>query len=174
MAIYSLPPYETRIDGSAYVAPGAIVIGCVTLERRSSVWFNAVIRGDNERIEVGEDSNVQEGAVLHTDVGFPLRIGKRVSVGHQATLHGCRIGDGTLIGIQATVMNGAEIGKNCIVGAGAVVTEGKIFPDNVLIVGCPAKVVRELKAEDIKGIATNASDYVERAKRYKLTLEVFA
>ena len=133
-----------------------------------------MIRGDNERIEVGEDSNVQEGAVLHTDVGFPLRIGKRVSVGHQATLHGCRIGDGTLIGIQATVMNGAEIGKNCIVGAGAVVTEGKIFPDNVLIVGCPAKVVRELKAEDIKGIATNASDYVERAKRYKLTLEAFA
>lgn len=171
MTVYSLPPYETRIDDSAYVAPGATVIGCVTLARRSSVWFNAVIRGDNERIEVGEGSNIQEGAVLHTDVGFPMRIGRRVSVGHQATLHGCQIGDGTLIGIQAVVMNGAEIGKNCIVGAGAVVTEGKVFPDNVLIVGCPAKVVRELKAEDIASLANNASDYVERAKRYRLTLE---
>jgi carbonic anhydrase/acetyltransferase-like protein (isoleucine patch superfamily) len=172
MTIYHLPPYETLIDDSAWVAPGAAVIGCVTLGRCVSVWFNAVIRGDNERIEVGEDSNVQEGAVLHTDPGFPLRIGRRVSVGHQAMLHGCRIGDGTMIGIQAIVMNGAEIGRNCIVGAGAVVTEGKVFPDNVLIVGCPAKVVRELRAEDAAGLAHNASDYVERAKRYRLTLEV--
>lgn len=171
MTVYSLPPYETRIDDSAYVAPGAAVIGCVTLGRRASVWFNAIIRGDNERIEVGEDSNVQEGAVLHTDVGYPLRIGRRVSVGHQAMLHGCQIGDGTMIGIQAVVMNGAEIGKNSLVGAGAVVTEGKVFPDNVLIIGCPAKVVRELTADDIAGLSINANDYVERAQRFKLTLE---
>jgi len=170
MAIFNLPPYETQIDDSAWVAPNAAVIGCVTLGRRASVWFNAVIRGDNERIEVGDDSNVQEGAVLHTDVGFPLRIGRRVTVGHQAALHGCHIGDGTMIGIQAVVMNGATIGKNCLVGAGAVVTEGKVFPDNVLIVGCPAKIVRELDADAIAGIAENASDYVERAQRYKLTL----
>lgn len=172
MTIYNLPPYETRIDDSAWVAPGAAVIGCVTLGRNTSVWFNAVIRGDNERIEVGEDSNVQEGAVLHTDVGYPLRIGRRVSVGHQAMLHGCQIGDGSMIGIQAIVMNGAQIGKNCIVGAGAVVTEGKVFPDNVLIVGCPAKVVRELTREDAVKLAGNAADYVERTQRYKLTLEI--
>lgn len=171
MTIYTLAPYETRIDDSAWVAPNAAVIGCVTLARRSSVWFNAVIRGDNERIEVGEDSNVQEGAVLHTDIGFPLRIGRRVSVGHQAMLHGCQIGDGSMIGIQAVVMNGAEIGKNSLVGAGAVVTEGKVFPDNVLIIGCPAKVVRELSADDIVGLSNNANDYVERAQRFKLTLE---
>jgi carbonic anhydrase/acetyltransferase-like protein (isoleucine patch superfamily) len=171
MTVYKLPPYETLIDNSAWVAPGAAVIGCVTLGRHASVWFNAVIRGDNERIEVGEDSNVQEGAVLHTDVGYPLRIGRRVSVGHQAMLHGCQVGDGSMIGIQAVVMNGAQIGKNCIVGAGAVVTEGKVFPDNVLIVGCPAKVVRELTGRDAANIDNNATDYVERAQRYKLTLE---
>jgi carbonic anhydrase/acetyltransferase-like protein (isoleucine patch superfamily) len=171
MTVYNLPPYETLIDNSAWVAPGAAVIGCVTLGRHASVWFNAVIRGDNERIEVGEDSNVQEGAVLHTDVGYPLRIGRRVSVGHQAMLHGCQVGDGSMIGIQAVVMNGAQIGKNCIVGAGAVVTEGKVFPDNVLIVGCPAKVVRELTGRDAANIDNNATDYVERAQRYKLTLE---
>ena len=171
MTVYRLPPYETRIDDSAYVAPGAAVIGCVTLGRRASVWFNAVIRGDNERIEVGEDSNVQEGAVLHTDVGFPLRIGRRVSVGHQAMLHGCTIGDGSMVGIQAVVMNGAQIGRNSIVGAGALVTEGKVFPDNVLIIGSPAKVVRELRPGDIAGLAHNAADYAERAQRYKVTLE---
>lgn len=171
MTIYHLAPYETQIDDSAWIAPSAAVIGCVTLGRRSSVWFNAVIRGDNERIEVGEDSNIQEGAVLHTDVGHPLRIGKRVSVGHQAMLHGCTVGDGSMIGIQAVVMNGAQIGRHCIVGAGAVVTEGKVFPDNVLIVGCPAKVVRELTSKDIAMLEHNASDYVERAQRYRLTLK---
>jgi len=174
MTIYNLPPYETRIDDSAWVAPGAAVIGCVTLARHVNVWFNAVIRGDNERIEVGEDSNVQEGAVLHTDIGYPLRIGRRVSVGHQAMLHGCEIGDGSMIGIQAIVMNGAKVGKGCIVGAGAVVTEGKVFPDNVLIVGCPAKVVREITSTDAAKVDSNAADYVERARRYKLTLETSA
>ncbi|MEJ8848583.1 gamma carbonic anhydrase family protein [Variovorax rhizosphaerae] len=172
MTIYGLPPYETKIDEGAWVAPGAAVIGCVTLGRRASVWFNAVIRGDNERIEVGEDSNVQEGAVLHTDIGFPLRIGRRVSIGHQAMLHGCQVGDGSLIGIQAIVMNGAEIGRNSIVGAGAVVTEGKVFPDNVLIVGCPAKVLRELRAEEVAGLSSNAQDYAERAQRYRVTLQI--
>ncbi len=171
MAIHKLPPYETRIDATAWVAPGAAVIGCVTLGRHVSVWFNAVIRGDNERIEVGDDSNVQEGAVLHTDVGYPLRIGRRVTIGHQATLHGCQVGDETLIGIQAVVMNGAEIGRHCIVGAGAVVTEGEVFPDNMMIVGCPAKVMRELSEDDVAKLACNAREYVERAQRYRLTLE---
>jgi carbonic anhydrase/acetyltransferase-like protein (isoleucine patch superfamily) len=172
MAIYKLPPYETKIDDSAWVAPNAAVIGCVTIERRSSIWFNAVIRGDNERIEIGEDSNIQEGTVLHTDVGYPLRIGRRVSVGHQAMLHGCQVGDGSMIGMQAIIMNGVQIGKNCIVGAGSVVTEGKVFPDNVLIMGCPAKVIRELSGQDTAKMDNNVTDYVERAQRYKLTLEV--
>lgn len=171
MTVYRLPPYETKIDDSAWVAPGAAVIGCVTLGRRASVWFNAVIRGDNERIEVGDESNVQEGAVLHTDIGFPLRIGRRVSIGHQAMLHGCTIGDGSMIGIQAVVMNGAQIGKNSIVGAGALVTEGKVFPDNVLIIGSPARVVRDLGPQDVIGVANNAADYVQRAQRFKVTLE---
>jgi len=112
--------------------------------------------------------------VLHTDIGYPLRIGRRVSVGHQAMLHGCEIGDGSMIGIQAIVMNGAKVGKGCIVGAGAVVTEGKVFPDNVLIVGCPAKVVREITSADAAKVDSNAADYVERARRYKLTLETSA
>lgn len=172
MAVYRLPPYETKVDASAYVAPNATVVGCVTLGRRASIWFNATVRGDNERIEIGDESNVQEGAVLHADVGYPLRIGKRVTVGHQAMLHGCRVGDGTLVGIQAVVMNGARIGKNCIVGAGAVVTEGKVFPDGVLILGAPAKLVRELATQDLAMLALNASDYVERAQRYKMTLEI--
>jgi len=171
MAVYRLPPYETRIDDSAYVAPNATVVGCVTLGRRASVWFNATLRGDNERIEVGDESNVQEGAVLHTDVGHPLRLGKRVTVGHQATLHGCRIGDGTRVGIQAVVLNGAAIGRHCIVGAGAVVGEGEVFPDGVLLTGSPATIARELTKDELARLRQEAGDYVERAQRYKVTLE---
>ena len=170
MALYRLPPYETRIDDSAYIAPNAVVLGCVTVGRRASVWFNAVLRGDNERIELGEESNVQEGAVLHGDVGHPLRIGKRVSVGHQATLHGCRIGDGSMVGAQAVLLDGVQVGRNCRVEPGAILGAGAVFPDNVLIGGAPAKVVRELTRADVAGMAEHARDYVERAQRYKLTL----
>jgi carbonic anhydrase/acetyltransferase-like protein (isoleucine patch superfamily) len=138
--------------------------------RRASVWFNAVLRGDNERIELGDESNVQEGAVLHGDVGHPLRIGKRVSVGHQATLHGCRIGDGSVVGAQAVLLDGVQLGRQCMVEAGAILGAGSVYPDKVLIGGSPARVLRELTRADLAGMAGNARDYVERAQRYKLTL----
>jgi carbonic anhydrase/acetyltransferase-like protein (isoleucine patch superfamily) len=168
--LYRLHPYETRVDDSAYIAPNATVLGCVTVGRRASIWFNAVLRGDNERIDLGEESNVQEGAVLHPETGHPLRIGKRVSVGHQATLHGCRIGDGSVVGAQAVLLDGVQVGRNCVVEAGAILSMGSVFPDNVLIGGSPARVVRELARADLAGMADNARDYVERAQRYKLTL----
>jgi carbonic anhydrase/acetyltransferase-like protein (isoleucine patch superfamily) len=170
MALYELPPYETRVDDSAYIAPNAVVLGCVTVGRRASVWFNAVLRGDNERIELGDESNVQEGAVLHGDVGHPLRIGKRVSVGHQATLHGCRIGDGSVVGAQAVLLDGVQLGRQCMVEAGTILGAGSVYPDKVLIGGSPARVLRELTRADLAGMAGNARDYVERAQRYKLTL----
>lgn len=167
MAIYSYDGHAPQIHESAYVADSATVIGKVVLGPNSSVWGHAALRGDNEPIEIGAGSNVQEGAVLHNDPGFPLTVGADVTVGHQAMLHGCTIGDGALIGIQAIVLNGAVIGRNCLVGAGAVVTEGKVFPDNSLIVGAPARVVREIDAADAANFLANARDYVERAQRYK-------
>jgi carbonic anhydrase/acetyltransferase-like protein (isoleucine patch superfamily) len=171
MTIFSLGEDTPRIADSAYVAEDATVIGKVVLASDASVWPQAVLRGDNgEAIEVGKRSNIQDGAVLHTDPGFTLRIGEDVSVGHQAMLHGCSIGDGTLIGIQAVILNGASIGKNCLVGAGAVVTERKVFPDNSLIVGAPAKTLRELSEAEIAGLRRNAADYVERARRYHVQL----
>lgn len=167
MTIYSLGTATPQIDATAYVAENATVIGRVALHRGSSVWFQAVLRADNEPIEIGEGSNVQDGAVLHTDPGYPLLVGKNVSIGHQAMLHGCTVGDGTLIGVQAVILNGAKIGKNSLVGAGAVVTEGKDFPDNSLIVGAPAKVLRELTAEVVAKLNDNALEYSERAEVYK-------
>lgn len=164
MAIYKYGDREPNIEDDVYVADSANVIGSVTLRNESSVWYQAVLRGDNEVIDVGEGSNVQDGAVLHADPGYPLRIGKGVTVGHQAMLHGCTIGDGSLVGIQAIILNGAVIGQNCLVAAGAVVTEGKEYPDNSLIVGAPARVVRELSAAAITGIEDNARDYIKRAK----------
>ena len=160
MTLYQLGDYAPQIDASAFVADTANVIGKVTLEANTSVWFGATIRGDNERITVGANSNVQEGAVLHTDPGYPLDIGRNVTIGHQAMLHGCTIGDGALIGIQAVILNGAKIGRNCLVGAGALVTEGKQFPDNMLILGSPAKAVRALTADDITRLQSNAVNYV--------------
>jgi carbonic anhydrase/acetyltransferase-like protein (isoleucine patch superfamily) len=174
MTIFSLGEDTPRIADSAYVAEGATVIGKVVLASDASVWPQAVLRGDNgETIEVGKRSNIQDGAVLHTDPGFRLRIGEDVSVGHQAMLHGCSIGDGTLIGVQAVVLNGASIGRNCLVGAGAVVTERKVFPDNSLIVGVPAKVLRELTEREIAGLQRNAGEYVERGRRYRVQLRRF-
>ncbi|HEY1092638.1 MAG TPA: gamma carbonic anhydrase family protein [Burkholderiaceae bacterium] len=170
MAIYQLGEYAPEIDPSAYVADSATLIGKVTLEANASVWSNVTIRGDNERITIGENSNVQESCVMHTDMGFPLTLGKDVTVGHQAMLHGCTVGDGSLIGIQAIVLNGARIGKGCLVGAGALVTEGKEFPDNSLIIGAPAKVVRTLTEEETQRLKLSARSYAMRGQQYKAEL----
>lgn len=166
MTVYRISQKRASIAASAWVAPQAALVGDVTLGDHSSVWFNAVIRADNEPVRIGAYSNVQEGAVLHTDPGFPLDIGERVTVGHQAMLHGCTIGEGSLIGIQAVILNGAVIGRQCLVAAGAVVTEGKVFPDRSLILGAPAKVARELSDEDVQRLAQSAEDYVRKALTY--------
>ena len=171
MAIYQLGDDAPSIPESAYVASGATVIGKVTLGERASVWPGAVLRGDNEPIRIGDDTNIQESAVLHTDPGFPLTIGDNVSIGHQAMLHGCTVGDGALIGIQAVVLNNAVIGKDCLVGAGAVVTEGKVFADRSLIVGAPARVLRELTDENVAMMRANAEDYAKRQQLYKVKLK---
>jgi carbonic anhydrase/acetyltransferase-like protein (isoleucine patch superfamily) len=171
MAIYQLGEHAPDIDASAYVADSANLIGKVTIEAQATIWDGVTIRGDNERITIGENSNVQEGTVMHTDMGYPLTLGKNVSIGHQAMLHGCTVGDGALIGIQAVVMNGAKIGKGCLVGAGALVTEGKEFPDNSLILGSPAKVVRPLSEEDLLRLQDIAAGYVERGQRFKAELK---
>ena len=166
MAIYELDGKAPQLGAGAWVAESASVIGDVTLGDNASVWYGAVVRGDVERITIGRNSNVQEASVLHTDPGFPLVIGENVTVGHQCMLHGCTIGDGALIGIQAVVLNHARIGRNCVVGAGSVVTEGKEFPDNSLIVGSPAKVIRTLDAEGVAKLAHLAPHYVENAQRF--------
>jgi carbonic anhydrase/acetyltransferase-like protein (isoleucine patch superfamily) len=167
MAIYQYDTLIPVIHAETFVAEDATVIGNVTLEQGVSIWPQAVLRGDNEPIVIGQHSNVQEGAVLHADPGFALTVGTGVTVGHQAMLHGCTIGDGALIGIQAVVLNGAVIGKNCLVGAGAIVTEGKVFPDNSLIIGAPAKVLRELTPEAIASMHGNAADYVTKGLAYR-------
>jgi carbonic anhydrase/acetyltransferase-like protein (isoleucine patch superfamily) len=167
VAIYRLGDTAPTIHESVFVAESATVIGKVSVEENASIWFGATLRGDNEPISVGAGSNVQEGAVLHTDPGYPLTIEAHVTVGHQAMLHGCTIREGTLIGIQAVVLNGAVIGRNCLVGAGAVVTGGKAFPDNSLILGSPAKVVRELTDADVEGLRRAAAVYVERRQYFK-------
>ncbi|GGY76175.1 gamma carbonic anhydrase family protein [Pseudoduganella plicata] len=171
MAIYQLGEHVPEIDDSAFVADSATVIGKVTLHPNSSVWFGATIRGDNERITIGTNSNVQEGTVMHTDIGHPLTIGADVTIGHQAMLHGCTVGDGALIGIQAVILNGAKIGRGCLVGAGALVTEGKEFPDNMLIIGSPAKAVRALTAEEVARLKGSADSYVQRARLFKTQLK---
>jgi carbonic anhydrase/acetyltransferase-like protein (isoleucine patch superfamily) len=171
MAIFQLGEHAPEIDATAFVAESANLIGKVTLEANASVWFGVTIRGDNERITIGENSNVQEGTVMHTDMGFPLTIGKGVTIGHQAMLHGCTVGDGSLIGIQAVILNGAKIGKGCLVGAGALVTEGKEFPDYSLIIGTPAKAVRTLTEEDVARLQGNAASYVKRGQLFKAELK---
>lgn len=167
MTFYRFKEWAPHVDEKAYVAPGATVIGRVELHAESSVWPGAVIRGDNEPIVVGQGSNVQDGAVLHTDPGCPLTVGQRVTVGHQVMLHGCTVEDGALIGIQAIVLNNAVIGKNCLVGAGAVVTEGKVFPERSLILGAPARVVRPLTDEEVANLQRNSRTYIERAQEFK-------
>ncbi len=170
MALYRIGADAPEVPASAYVAAEATLIGHVVLGQRASVWPGAVARGDNETIRIGEASNVQEGAVLHADPGFPLEIGAHVTIGHQAMLHGCTIGEGSLVGIQAVVLNGAVIGKHCLIGAGAVVTEGKSFPDRSLILGAPAKIARELGDEDLARMAQAAASYVERSALFRTEL----
>ena len=149
-----------------FVAPSANVIGSVVLHRQASIWFNVVIRGDNELMVIGENTNVQDGSVLHTDAGIPFALGRGVTIGHQVTLHGCRIGDNSLIGIQAIVMNRAVIGKNCLIGSGALVTEGKVIPDGSVVIGSPGKIVRQITPEEIAWMTSNAEHYVQNARRY--------
>lgn len=174
MALYQLDDLAPKLHETAWVADNAQVMGNVLLAEESSVWFGVVIRGDTETISVGRGSNVQDNSVLHADIGMPLTIGENVTVGHQVMLHGCTIGDGSLIGIQAVVLNGAKIGKNCLVGAGSLVTEGKEFPDGSMILGSPAKVVRQLTPEQIEGLKMSAQHYVENARRYKTGLKKIA
>jgi carbonic anhydrase/acetyltransferase-like protein (isoleucine patch superfamily) len=171
MAIFQLGEHAPEIDPSTYIADSANVIGKVKIETNASIWFGVTIRGDNELITIGENSNVQENSVLHTDAGIPLTVEKNVTIGHQAMLHGCTIGEGSLIGIQAVVLNNAKIGKNCLVGAGALVTEGKAFPDNSLIIGSPAKVVRTLSEEEIAHMHLGAAHYVARGRLFKEQLK---
>jgi carbonic anhydrase/acetyltransferase-like protein (isoleucine patch superfamily) len=167
MPIYRLGEHAPLIDPTAWVADTAVLIGRVVLGAGASVWYGAVLRGDNEPILIGANSNVQEGAVLHTDPGCPLMVGEGVTIGHQAMLHGCSIGDGTLIGIQAVVLNRAVIGPRCLVGAGALVTEGKQFDAEQLIVGAPAAAPRPLTPEQLMGLAYSARSYAERARHYR-------
>ena len=174
MAVYQLGDLAPRIAASAWVADSAEVIGQVELEDEASVWYGAVIRGDNDRISIGRRSNIQENSVLHTDRGIQLTVGEDVTVGHQVMLHGCSIGDGSLIGIQAIVLNGARIGRHCLVGAGTLVPEGKEFPDGVLIVGTPARVVRELTPEQIERLKAGAAHYASLQQRHRSLLKRIA
>jgi carbonic anhydrase/acetyltransferase-like protein (isoleucine patch superfamily) len=166
MAIYELDGMAPKLGQGAWVADSAQVIGQVELGENASVWYGTVVRGDTEKITIGRNSNVQDLSVLHADFGVPLVIGDDVTIGHQVMLHGCTIGDGTLIGIQAVVLNNAKIGRNSIVGAGSVVTEGKEFPDNSLIVGSPAKAIRTLAPEQVAKFQTIPPHYVENAHRH--------
>ncbi|AMA44954.1 gamma carbonic anhydrase family protein [Pseudomonas monteilii] len=159
---------DLRVDThpSSWTAPGAILIGKVRLQAQASVWFGAVLRGDNELIDIGEDSNVQDGAVLHTDPGSPLTLGRGVTIGHKAMLHGCHVGDYSLIGINAVILNGARIGKHCIIGANALIPEGREIPDGSLVVGSPGKVVRTLSDAQMRLLEASAAHYVANAQRY--------
>jgi carbonic anhydrase/acetyltransferase-like protein (isoleucine patch superfamily) len=174
VAVYELDQISPTIPDSAYVADSAQVMGNVQLGEHSSIWFGVVIRGDTEHIHIGEGSNIQDGSVLHADFGVPLSIGNHVTVGHKVMLHGCTIGDETLVGIGAVILNNAKIGKNCLVGAGSLVTERKEFPDGSMIMGSPAKVVRDVTPEQIAMFRQNALHYVENAQRFRNGLSKIA
>jgi len=174
MTIYQLDDLTPEVHPTAWVADNAQVMGRVTLAEDASVWFGVVIRGDTSTITVGKGSNVQDNSVLHADVGMPLVIGEGVTVGHKVMLHGCTVGNHSLIGIGAIVLNGAKIGNNCLVGAGALVTEGKEFPDGSMIIGSPAKAVRMLSPEQMEGLKMSAKHYVDNAHRYKAGLKKLA
>lgn len=172
MPIYALDHVTPRIDPKVgWIAPTAVLVGDVVVGAEAGIWFGVVARGDIETITIGARSNVQENCVLHTDRGYPLTIGEGVTIGHAAIVHGCTIGDNSLIGMGATVLNGARIGRNCLIGANALVTENKVIPDNSLVMGAPAKVVREIDAEGVAALAASAERYVANARRFASGLE---
>lgn len=173
MSLYELDGKapELPADGQYFIAETATVIGNVRLKSNASVWFGSVLRGDNELIEIGEGSNVQDNCTFHTDPGFPLTIGSNCTIGHNVILHGCTIEDGALIGMGSIIMNGARIGKGCVVGAGAIITEGKEFPENSLVVGAPAKVIRALTPEQVNALTQGAPHYVSNGRRFKTGLK---
>ncbi|MCW5634960.1 MAG: gamma carbonic anhydrase family protein [Rubrivivax sp.] len=171
MAIYQLGDDAPRLAPTAWVAESAQVIGRVELAAAASVWYGCVLRGDNEWIRIGARSNVQDGSIMHTDIGFPLVVGEGVTIGHQVMLHGCTVGDGALVGMQAVVLNGARIGRDCLVAAGAVVPEGKVFEDGWLIIGAPAKAVRPLTPEQLERMRAAADSYVEKAVQHGTQLK---
>ena len=171
MPLYSFEARQVELRGAHhYVAPDATVLGSVILEENANIWFNVVIRADNDRIHIGAGTNVQDGSVLHVDPGYPLMLGTRVSIGHKVMLHGCTIGDGTLIGINSVILNGARIGRGSLIGANSLIAEGKEIPDGVLVVGSPGKIVRELSADERANLLRIADGYVERSRRYKTQL----
>ncbi len=174
MSLFLLGDKRPQIDPSAWIAANATVIGDVRLAANASIWWNAVLRGDNDPIFIGENSNIQDGSVLHTDEGVPMHIGANVTVGHLVMLHGCTVGDGSLIGIGSIVLNRATIGRDSIVGANTLIPEGKTYPERVLIVGSPGKVVRELTDEEVARLRHSAAHYVDNARRYREQLKALA
>jgi len=173
MPLFSLGERRVELVGERhFIAHDATLVGSIVLHNDVNVWYHVAIRGDNDRIVIGEGSNIQDGAVLHVDPGFPLTIGRNVSIGHKAMLHGCTIGDGSLVGINAVILNGARIGKGTLIGANALITEGKEIPDGVLVVGSPGKVVRELRPEEREGLLLNAAGYVERGRLFNRDLKL--
>jgi carbonic anhydrase/acetyltransferase-like protein (isoleucine patch superfamily) len=167
---YDLKDKKPQSSGANWVAPNATIIGDVTLEKNSSIWFNAVLRGDIENILIGEGSNVQDGSVLHTDPGYPLKVGKNVTIGHLVMLHGCTIGDNSLIGIGAVILNNAKIGKNCIIGAKTLIAENKEIPDDSLVVGSPGRVLRKVTEDEKKAVLENTRHYQDNWKRYSQSI----
>lgn len=167
MTLFSLDGVAPEIAEDSWIAPDANIIGKIVVEEGASIWFGATLRGDNEEIRIGAGSNVQENTVMHTDMGFPLTVGKGCTIGHKALLHGCTIGDNSLIGMGAVILNGAKIGKNCLIGANALITEGKTIPDGSLVMGAPGKVVRELDEAAINGLKLSALSYQENMRRFR-------
>ncbi len=170
MTLYSLDGVSPQVAEDSWIAPDANVIGKIIIQEGASVWFGATLRGDNEEIVIGKGSNVQENTIMHTDMGYPLTVGEGCTIGHKALLHGCTIGDNTLIGMGAVILNGAKIGKNCLIGANALITENKIIPDGSLVMGSPGKVVRELDEQGIQGLRASALNYQQNMRRFRAGL----
>jgi carbonic anhydrase/acetyltransferase-like protein (isoleucine patch superfamily) len=174
MSVFRISDKSPRLDPAAWIAPNATVIGDVSLAAGASIWWNAVLRGDNDTIAIGENSNIQDGSVLHTDEGVPLTLGRDITVGHMVMLHGCTVGDGSLIGIGSIVLNHATIGRHCLIGANSLIPEGKVIPDRSLVMGSPGKVVRELTDEEVARLLYSARHYVNNVLRYRSQLEEIA
>ena len=170
MTLYSLDGVSPQISDDSWIAPDASVIGKIVIQEGASVWFGATLRGDNEEIVIGKGSNVQENSIIHTDMGYPLTVGEGCTIGHKALLRGCTIGDNTLIGMGAVILNGAKIGKNCLIGANALITENKVIPDGSLVMGSPGKVVRELDEQGIQGLRASALNYQQNMRRFRAGL----